>query len=302
MLDPGITLTLLPGRYKILHIVGSGLSGDVHFAIDSEPNTKNRQLVAIKIPKYVGVKSEVSILRKIRNDMPGKLLHTFPEVIDADTEHLECHWFVLTAVNPSINLLHFRQTVQPSLNLTVLPNHSTLVPFIAHIFIQLHEAVNFLHKECKIFHGDLHEANILLRMQKDALPSTVVLDFGLADSVGSFAGVNASMDWKGLCKIASRLANGFDAEARNAKSDVIFDRWRDFRTLMKEIAIRPGDLLVSMEDIWKAYGTLLEDWKSKASTEDISLIDEILQGLKVPGKNFVMDEDIHNALEEVESG
>ena len=169
------------------------------------------------------LEKEVKTLKHVREGTLGndEFYHKFSQLVSAESYNIhEYQKFVYLQYIVGINLREYRyshtrqdRTGSPSLmkepneERQPIPISALRIPMIYHIFAEVFSAMNFMHDEMKMIHGDIKADNIIVRESAPGgLPWVVLIDFG--------------------CSILEK--DGF----LNYKSKVIFDRLDFFRVIV----------------------------------------------------------------------
>lgn len=159
------------------------------------------QLYAVKLPKqgqFERCAAEVRLLERLRVESvnKGHVCSRFPQLLDSDklnthestsdendgtddsksNKKLSCRWFVMTAI-VGFQLSKLRTAA-------VITKKTFPKELVAHIAIQLHETLAWLHNlDPPVLHRDLWQCNIMMdpsSQEIDGFPNVVVVDFGSA--------------------------------------------------------------------------------------------------------------------------
>lgn len=152
-----------------------------NYSPDAPTNNRNnilKHLVAVKVDTPA---LEVSLLRQITNhiqeDKPGTQRTTryLASGICHDEYQNPITWISMPALSSCLTVDHI-------MNLTSEP-----IPraFVFHFFLQMLDALTFLHSTCGIVHKDLHFQNVMLDILKQdipGLPNLILIDFGNSEA------------------------------------------------------------------------------------------------------------------------
>jgi serine/threonine protein kinase len=194
---------LVPKDYLILQRAGQGLTSEVFFCLrratdpsnSTDESTRDENItagksdvVAVKVlhQPFMHSNTEISFLRRIRSELGNESVSTanrFQEFITCNPGfdiHSQTLWIATKAICGSITLSDIERQYR---------KRKECVPeeFILHAFLQVSEALLFLHESCEppIAHGDVHFGNVLLDERQDTpgFPNLVLIDFGSARTV-----------------------------------------------------------------------------------------------------------------------
>jgi serine/threonine protein kinase len=210
-------------------------------------------LVAVKISKLTANAStpqvheevkeflprEITALKRIRARATPALQRHLPLLLDYDdppeTSGGLNKWIALQALYPGVTLKDFIAS-----NLT---NKGSTNELSAHCFLQIGQALQFLHQDLKICHRDVHHTNIMLRRQSppsQRLPDFVLIDF---EQVLEFTYARGYTDMSRLCSVVLQLAG------ERETCDDMPEPWDQFVHILQQGEIRR--LPRTMKDLMK---------------------------------------------------
>ncbi|KAF2702974.1 hypothetical protein K504DRAFT_451949 [Pleomassaria siparia CBS 279.74] len=218
----------IPSKYIPIRLAGNGIFGKVYIclprdiAMSAKANASLRmadlrnKTIAVKVadggkhlhnnhtPARRVLAKEVSTMQKIQAARCSDLMDQLPTILQhgpllispSSKEPPECDWLAMEVFHSPVTFLNFRRNF--TFDAYTAPDELG-----AHIFLQLYPALQFLHKNLGIAHGDVHFGNILVdtkRETKHGFPGLVLIDYGSSlDDPPDEVETLKREDIKGLC-------------------------------------------------------------------------------------------------------
>ncbi|KAF2000861.1 hypothetical protein P154DRAFT_619780 [Amniculicola lignicola CBS 123094] len=299
------------------------------------PNLRNH-LVAIKIPHPSWSPAAQTLTTEIQHHRRiSSTLNAYSSISPLQSRFLQIlayaqssgpsssTWFTLPAIYPSLTLSHLycafidwsKPRSRAKLDITRVPRAWT-----AHVFLQLGDAVRFLHGAVGIVHGDFHAGNVMVDTTRGTgigmgtergWPELVVIDFGRADSirVGEGTGIGMAMDENeakrrvrqevlSLCSILHEWKST-DVPRKNDEStpeeewrDAL---WREFEDVVQAINLGEGEL--GLDELWSRFGGVAEAVRNSAGADDMEIVESMVRkAVEEEVEEVVVDEALWKAL------
>jgi serine/threonine protein kinase len=171
--------------YVSIADAGRGAHADAHFCLPKRTNLDQpsrqldnllSELRVVKQARVHGHRSnaaEIAALQTIqRQNFVGEL--PFFHLVERDTANIIPRWLATTTLPLCYDLGSLSGCYK------YMPEKFTWL-----MFVQLYQALNFLHDTCQISHGDLYQKNVVIGYPSSndrGLPQVKVIDFGVAES------------------------------------------------------------------------------------------------------------------------
>ncbi|KAF2000859.1 hypothetical protein P154DRAFT_534307 [Amniculicola lignicola CBS 123094] len=313
-MDRDNSVTKVPSGYIQLATAGRGSAGVVFYCLPRSsvrslhaPETTllppkhsvakelRTQLVAVKIGHSKLFKEvtsrEVNVLQRLKGfNAYGKEGGRFAQLLDyeiVDDSLGHCSWLAVEAIYPSIQLE------------MLLYGHGRSFPreFTAHLFLQLGEALRFLHKELQVTHGDFQYNNLLVDLSSrhaSGFFNLVVHDFSMSREL--------TVDEEVAINNHDYQLPYSDMFAFYSKTfDIMDDGWLKVNPVGDNIerAILFGSTLTcnDINEIWKRYESAaraLRDTREEHVVESVERV--ALKALAESGRDCITDEMLLGAL------
>jgi serine/threonine protein kinase len=320
------------GTFVPITAVGCGKEGQVWYAlpqkavseyINSQNTDKTEQktqavsvlradLCAVKIHFEVGSSASANAIEALKCIQAAKppIPGHFPRLLGSNIEKTSLSQSLLSD-GTSCSYDWLAMTAVTGVDLLALSRSTKGIPIpeelIAHIAIQLHDALRWLHDQCKpaICHADLCGSNIMLNytdLGPHSLPKVILVDFGSAKLKPS----QAHVSWERGCMydlhyrlaVQNQPCKGQHHEFNRAPAGCTHDsEWLEFIKVLYrgQSALYAGEFIRHAEFRSRFYAKLVkrrQNMKTEAFRAIQGLLGEALRGVIT-----VTDDDILDAIQ-----
>ncbi|PSN65710.1 kinase-like protein [Corynespora cassiicola Philippines] len=274
----------LPSNYTVVRELGRGNFCTVYLCKVTSPSSSSPESIAgdhdenIKshpVESFAAVKivrehqeevkkwtaRETEVLKIIQEESEEKFKKIFPQILSFDPDHL---WLAMTAFTTSKTLA--------AMELFCMENQRTIPEgLLLHIFSEQKAAVDFLHQQCNVSHGDLQLGNVLLdysERSSSAFPQIFLIDFALSKQLSDQKGIEQGHDVLDRSRVCLHIRTLFnrgricsvlepqDSHATCSHSEA----WKLFMEFLRKVGISSP-----LKEAWEKLGICAEVGKSSIS-------------------------------------
>ncbi|KAF2710263.1 hypothetical protein K504DRAFT_454587 [Pleomassaria siparia CBS 279.74] len=304
----------VPAQYQIVRQAWNGFWGRVFFCVHksvlsstlkeevSLGNAAKRlmsEVVAVKsrqrAPEWASL--EVQMMEKILEHAKGNVekFHCARILASGCSHGLEWpNWIEVSAHPGSLTLSNLKDF-----------GWKPCEEFVYHVFIQLMDALFFLHKKCDppIVHSNIFAENLMLDTRSEphypGFPNIILIDFGESDEAPSSydyaeckLGRDRCMAYSVVYLLGIKASKGSRSAERNS------DGFLEFQKMFpSSMYYRKEECSPSLESVWESFGETAKSARANTSPEQLREMSEIFTNASRENEDL-LEMDLKRVLEQ----